>query len=70
MQKQDVFDVTVSETYTEEAVTVTIKATSPSSAQSYGDVLAAQMPSQTVDCGNLGLNNTEWYCSEVRLTRK
>tara|TARA_Y100000592_G_C5292062_1_gene231332 strand:+ start:237 stop:449 length:213 start_codon:yes stop_codon:yes gene_type:complete len=70
VQKQDVFDVTVSETYTEEAVTVTVKATSPSSAQSYGDVLAAQMPSQTVDCGNLGLNNTEWYCSEARLARK
>ena len=42
MQKQAVFDITVSETYTEEAVTVTVKATSPSSAQSYGDVLAAQ----------------------------
>lgn len=63
------FDVTVSETYTEEAVTVTIKAISPSSAQSYGDVLAAQMPSQTVDCGDMGLNETEWICSEVRLTK-
>ncbi|AEF05014.1 hypothetical protein [Alteromonas naphthalenivorans] len=70
MQNQAVFDITVSETYTEEAVTVTIKATSPSSAQSYGDVLATQMPSQTIDCGDMGLNETEWFCSEVRLTNK
>ena len=70
MQKHAAFEITVSETYTEEAVTVTIKATSPSSAQRYGDVLAAQMPSQTVDCSNLGLNNTEWFCSKVRLAEK
>lgn len=61
------FNVSVSETHTEEAVIFTIKATSPYAAQIYGDVLAAKMPSQTVDCGDEGLNKTEWFCSEVRL---
>tara|TARA_A200000159_G_scaffold33146_2_gene29803 strand:+ start:5147 stop:5359 length:213 start_codon:yes stop_codon:yes gene_type:complete len=70
VQKHAAFEITVSETYTEEAVTVTIKATSPSSAQRYGDVLAAQMPSQTIDCGDAGIKDTEWFCSEVRLAEK
>lgn len=66
MTKLSCFDVVVSETHTEESVLVSVKATSSLSAQAYGDVLASQMPSQTIDCGDTGLKDTEWYCSEVR----